>query len=182
MRAMFLEFQKRGSPMTLLYSVRAPSEAAFLPALQAAAAGSGGRIRVALTVTGSRDAGWAGRRGRIDRGLIREEVCVCGAAQAACSVLECPSLHTSSFAKHEVCVHALLWFEDSRACAAHGMLRAVLRPRHMVALVAAAEQVPNLAACTAYMCGPDAFMQAVEGELHALGFPLARLHRESFAF
>ena len=39
-----------------------------------------------------------------------------------------------------------------------------------------------MAACTAYMCGPEPFMQAVEGELHALGFPLSHLHRESFSF
>lgn len=74
MRAMFLEFQKRGAPVTLLYSVRAPSEAAFLPALQAAAAESKGKIKVVLTVTGNADAAWQGGRGRIDRALISQEV------------------------------------------------------------------------------------------------------------
>jgi NADH oxidoreductase Hcr len=43
-------------------------------------------------------------------------------------------------------------------------------------------QVPDLQACTAYMCGPEPFMAAVEEELRSLRFPLGRLHRESFAF
>ena len=81
MRAMFLEFEKRGAPVTLLYSVRAPSEAAFLPALRAAAADSHSSIRVVLTVTGSGDAAWQGRRGRIDRALISQEVRACMAAE-----------------------------------------------------------------------------------------------------
>ena len=43
-------------------------------------------------------------------------------------------------------------------------------------------QVPDLAACTAYMCGPDAFMEAVGAALQQLHFPSSRLHQESFAF
>jgi ferredoxin-NADP reductase len=77
MRAMFYEFQKRAARATLLYSVRAPSEAAFLPELRAAAAASNGTLKVVLTVTGKGNAAWAGRRGRIDRGLIAEQVRAC---------------------------------------------------------------------------------------------------------
>ena len=73
MRTMLRELAKRGNAVTLLYSVRAASEAAFLQELTRAAEASGGRIQVHVTVTG-RDDAWGGHKGRIDAAFIRQRV------------------------------------------------------------------------------------------------------------
>ena len=73
MRAMFHEFRRMGTPVTLLYSVRHSSEAAFANELQRAAEASSGRIQVHLTVTGKEE-DWTGARGRIDAPLISRMV------------------------------------------------------------------------------------------------------------
>ncbi len=73
MRTMLKELAKRGNAVTLLYSVRAAAEAAFLQELARAAQASGGRIQLHTTVTG-RDDAWAGHKGRIDAAYIKQRV------------------------------------------------------------------------------------------------------------
>ncbi|KAI3438091.1 hypothetical protein D9Q98_000533 [Chlorella vulgaris] len=129
LRAMFHELVRRGVPTTLLYSVRSPAEAAFLPELtslaqqasaDAAAAAGGGSAtpayRVIATASGGGSKGVDGwRSGRITGALVQEAV-------------------------------------------------------------------GSPAGCEVYMCGPVAFMDALEGVLQELGVDPARIHTESFAF
>jgi ferredoxin-NADP reductase len=70
LRSMLLGRLARPSqePMALVYSARSPEEFAFRTELDALRAA--GRLAVHLTVTRHPDAGWTGRRGRIDRSLL----------------------------------------------------------------------------------------------------------------
>ncbi len=86
MRTFMLELARQRRRAVLLYSVRAAAEAAFAAELQALAAGSGGALRVVLTVTGP-DPAWAGRRGRIDAALIREQARSQSTMLACCRLL-----------------------------------------------------------------------------------------------
>ena len=70
LRSIMLERLARpGAPsMTLVYSARAPEEFAFRPELEALAIAK--RITTHFTVT--RDESWTGRRGRIDKELLKD--------------------------------------------------------------------------------------------------------------
>ena len=72
MRTMALEFLGRGKPVVLLYGSRTQADAAFLQEFRALAAAHPGRFR--LDFLASKDSTWAGRRGRIDKALIAEQV------------------------------------------------------------------------------------------------------------
>jgi ferredoxin-NADP reductase len=91
MRTFMLELGRQRRRAVLLYSVRAAAEAAFAGELQALAAASGGALRVVLTVTGP-DPAWAGRRGRIDAALIREQARPHSMVAACCGVLPAVAL------------------------------------------------------------------------------------------
>jgi benzoate/toluate 1,2-dioxygenase reductase subunit len=70
LRSIMMERLARPSapPMTLVYSARSPEEFAFRAELEALAAA--GRITTHFTVT--RDETWSGRRGRIDKELLKD--------------------------------------------------------------------------------------------------------------
>ncbi len=72
MRTMVLEFLKRGKPVVLLYGSRTQADAAFLQEFQELAAAHPGHFK--LVFSASKDSAWAGRRGRIDKALIAEQV------------------------------------------------------------------------------------------------------------
>lgn len=75
MRAMALEFLRQGRQAVLLYTARTQAEAAFLGELQALAGTHPGQFQLVFSVSGRDSSAWNGRRGRIDRALIQEQVC-----------------------------------------------------------------------------------------------------------
>ena len=88
LRSMLVDRMSRPSnePMALVYSARSPEEFAFRTELDALRAA--GRLDVHFTVTRNPDAGWTGRRGRIDRSLLenalpspRSHCLICGPQQ-----------------------------------------------------------------------------------------------------
>ena len=84
MRTMALEFLRRGKPVVLLYGSRTQADAAFLQEFQGLAAAHPGRF--SFIFSASKDSAWAGRRGRIDKALIAEQVQITDS---------CPSLSSS---------------------------------------------------------------------------------------
>lgn len=73
MRTMLLEFLKQGRQAMLLYSTRTASEAAFLDELRGLEEKHPSLFRLVVTLTGQ-DESWAGRKGRIDKSLMAEQV------------------------------------------------------------------------------------------------------------
>lgn len=88
LRSMLIERLARPTrvPIALIYSARAPEEFAFRPELDALA--SAGRITAHFTVT-RQAATWAGRRGRIDEGLLQEAL---PSLQSLCLICGPPQL------------------------------------------------------------------------------------------
>ena len=72
MRTMALEFLRQGKPVVLLYGSRTQADAAFLQEFQRLAAANPGQFRFVFSA--SQDSAWTGRRGRIDKALIAEQV------------------------------------------------------------------------------------------------------------
>ena len=75
MRTMALEFLRQGKQAVLLYSSRSQADAAFLQELQQLAAANPRQLKLVFTVTGKAGS-WAGRTGRIDKGLIEAQVSI----------------------------------------------------------------------------------------------------------
>ncbi|KAK9815150.1 hypothetical protein WJX73_008896 [Symbiochloris irregularis] len=73
MRSFLITFSKERRPVTLLYSVRAAREAAFLDELHGIAESSGGKAKVVVNVTGKDDT-WHGPKGRLNAEHISEQV------------------------------------------------------------------------------------------------------------
>ena len=85
-RTMALEFLRQGIHVTLLYGSRTQAEAAFLHELQTLAATNPERFKLVFSVSG-KDGTWTGKRGRIDKALIAQQVylpvsyvCICQCA------------------------------------------------------------------------------------------------------
>ena len=74
MRTMALEFLKQGKQVVLLYGSRSQEDAAFLQELQDLAAANPGRFKLVFSASG-KGGTWSGRKGRVDKGLIAEQVC-----------------------------------------------------------------------------------------------------------
>ena len=72
MRTMALEFLRQGKPVVLLYGSRTQADAAFLQEFQGLAAAHPRRF--SLVFSASKDSAWTGRRGRIGKALIAEQV------------------------------------------------------------------------------------------------------------
>ena len=72
MRTMALEFLSRGKPVVLLYGSRTQADAAFLQEFKGLAAAHPGRF--SFVFSASKDNAWTGRKGRIDKALIAEQV------------------------------------------------------------------------------------------------------------
>ena len=73
MRTMALEFLRQGKQVVLLYGSRSQEDAAFLQELQGLAAANPGRFKLVFSASGKAGT-WTGRRGRINKGLIAEQV------------------------------------------------------------------------------------------------------------
>lgn len=71
---MALEFLRQGIHVTLLYGSRTQAEAALLHELQTLAATHPERFKLIFSVSG-KDGTWIGKRGRIDKALIAQQVC-----------------------------------------------------------------------------------------------------------
>ena len=74
MRTMALEFLKQGKQIVLLYGSRSQEDAAFLQELQELAAANPGRFKLVFSASGKGGL-WTGRKGRVDKDLIAEQVC-----------------------------------------------------------------------------------------------------------
>ena len=74
MRTMALEFLKQGKQVVLLYGSRTQEDSAFLQELQKLADANPGRFKLVFSASG-KGGTWTGRTGRIDKGLIAEQVC-----------------------------------------------------------------------------------------------------------
>ena len=72
MRTMALEFLRQGKSVVLLYVTRTQADAAFLQEFQGLAAADSPCFKFVFSA--SKDSAWTGRRGRVDKALIAEQV------------------------------------------------------------------------------------------------------------
>ena len=85
MRTMALDFLVRGKQVVLLYGSRSQEDAAFLQELQGLAAAHPGRFKLVFSASGKAGS-WTGRTGRVDKGLIEEQVCTLSCRQGCCGM------------------------------------------------------------------------------------------------
>jgi ferredoxin-NADP reductase len=135
---MMHDLVRRGTPATLLYSVRSLEEAAFLGEL-AALASKGNEAT-------------EGRPGGTDGGASGSEQPKYRVAAAVTGPLHQSAHEPASYHRGRLSSDVIL------------------------------QAAPHAAACDVYMCGPPAFMAAMEEQLLAVGVAEQRLHTESFSF
>eukprot|EP01025_Chloroclados_australasicus_P056244 TRINITY_DN6927_c0_g1_i1.p1 TRINITY_DN6927_c0_g1~~TRINITY_DN6927_c0_g1_i1.p1 ORF type:complete len:289 (+),score=50.42 TRINITY_DN6927_c0_g1_i1:56-868(+) len=72
-RSMLYEFIKKGTDVTIVYSIRSQKEGPFLEEFKEIVEKSGGKIKLIVTVTGE-DEEWDGLKGRVDADFLQEHV------------------------------------------------------------------------------------------------------------